>query len=167
MAHPTEVLVTAEEVRRLFRYDPDTGEMTRRVTLCGRALAGQRVGTRKAWGHLSVKIGRRQYFLHRLAWLYMTGSWPSQQIDHVNGSPDDNRWSNLREASNQLNCQNRRRPSRTSVTGFLGVHYQYGKYKAAIKVDGVKHYLGVFATPEEAHAAYVERRNRLLPNCAI
>lgn len=160
-------LVTPDYLRQILHYEPSTGVFTRKVTLCGRALAGSVVGVRGFGGYLTVKIDDRRYSLHRLAWLYMTGAWPTDQVDHIDGDPANNRFSNLREASSQLNCRNRRRAKRTSSTGLIGVGAQYGKFQASIKVNGKKQHLGTFATKEAAHAAYVATRNRLFPDCAL
>jgi hypothetical protein len=168
MAKPSDQPLTAQEVRRLFHYDPDTGVFTRRVTLCGRAIAGQQVGSKHyRWGHLAVKIGPRQYTLHRLAWFYTHGEWPTSCIDHINGDQSDNRLCNLRLADSQLNAQNRHRPRSGSATGLLGVTKTTKGFQASIKSHGVKTHLGTFRTAEEAHFVYVAARNARYPECSV
>lgn len=77
------------------------------------------------------------------------------EVDHINGNGLDNRRSNLRLATKAQNQANRR-PSRTNTSGFKGVspHAQVRKWKAEIRVAGVRHYLGLFNSPEEAAQAY-------------
>jgi hypothetical protein len=117
--------------------------------------AGDIAGSRQSRGYWHIKINRRLYMAHRLAWLYVTGEWPAGHIDHINGNRSDNRFANLRIASNSENAWN----SRTRVNnacGYKGVHYKkrLNKFVAQISVGGRVHHFGVFQTPAEAHAAY-------------
>jgi hypothetical protein len=118
-------MITAERLRELFNYDPETGvwrwiaRSSPYSCICVGDVAG-RVGGR---GYRGIKIDKREYPAARLAWLYMTGEWPRAEIDHVNGNRVDNRWCNLREASNSQNNANK---SMTLVThqgsrGFRGI----------------------------------------------
>lgn len=81
----------------------------------------------------------------------------------------DNRWQNLRAATRHLNMQNRRNPKRHSVSGFLGVcwHAQRKKWLASIFVNGKQRSLGLHATPELAHEAYLKAKRILHPGCTI
>jgi hypothetical protein len=91
-------------------------------------------------------IGGRDYLAHRLAYLYMTGKWPNQ-IDHSNYDKSDNRWENLRECSREQNFAN-------SYRHLKGVSWHHGKWRAEIKVNGRRHYLGRFDDPQEGALAY-------------
>jgi hypothetical protein len=85
----------------------------------------------------------------------MTGSWPKEDIDHIDGNKLNNSWSNLRSALHQQNqCNIKRRSDNTS--GFKGVsfHAGAGKWMAMVMKDSKSHYLGLYETPEAAHAAY-------------
>ena len=145
--------LTAERLRALMHYDSGTGEFHWIVNISN-VKAGSFVGTQsKDDGYIRTSISGKRYLLHRLAWLYVNGGWPSKQIDHINGNRSDNRFSNLREASNAQNCQNIVvRP--TNPSGFLGVSRHENKWRAAISVDGKRRHLGRFDTPEAAFAAY-------------
>jgi hypothetical protein len=139
--------VTAEDVKKAVSYDPETGAFTRNAT-------GKISGSRNSKGYIDIHIVHAQYKAHRLAWLIMTGEWPSSQIDHINGDKSDNRWRNLREATNSQNNANQglRRSNRT---GFKGVSFaRNGKPYAQIRANGQTRYLGSFDTAEEASAAY-------------
>jgi len=90
--------VTAKELRRLLHYDPLTGIFTRLVGTGKGAHVGAAAGTMNGQGYMLVSVKCRQYRAHRLAWLYMTGSWPQHEVGHRNGKRDDNRWENLFDA---------------------------------------------------------------------
>jgi hypothetical protein len=108
---PPKALLTAEALRAVVSYDPETGKF-RRLPRSG--LAGNVAGQEPYMavlkdGHLRFKVHSASYLAHRLAWLYMTGEWPQGTIDHVNRDPQDNRWTNLRDVSRGENNRNRRR----------------------------------------------------------
>lgn len=142
----------------LFDYNPNTGLFIRKTTIPnGRALAGSVAGTLNGHGYISIKIDLRFHAAHRLAWLYMTGRIPKHQVDHINGIRTDNRFSNLREATNSQNQANAKRPSH-NTSGFKGVSFNKasGKWQANIRVNGRQIHLGSHKTPENAHRAYQE-----------
>lgn len=159
---PKEMALTAEELRELFLYEPETGIMSRRIAVGrrGRHRAGTVVGCGGKGEHLTVRVGGYLYLLHRLIWLYMTGLWPKHQIDHINMIRDDNRWCNLREATHGQNVVNSRARA-YNVLGLKGVHRRPSKfnlrkpYEARITANGVVYSLGYFKTAQEAHEAYV------------
>jgi hypothetical protein len=147
--------LTQERVLGLFRYDADTGVLTRLSFAGARGLVGEEPGYVNAQsGYRIVMIDGKNYRAHRVAWLWMTGSCPSV-IDHINGNRADNRWTNLREATGAMNAQNQRRPRADNKTGFLGVLPNGTGFAAQIQANGKSIHLGTFRTPELAHAAYV------------
>ncbi|ABK00179.2 HNH endonuclease [Xanthomonas phage Xop411] len=138
----------------LLAYDSQTGTLTRKVWRGNTAKAGSVAGYPNSDGHLQVRVHGKKYLAHRLAWLLHTGSWPSKQIDHINGQKDDNRIDNLRECSNAENQQNAgKRSDNTSGVQGVGWHKQAGKWRARIKVNGKQINLGLFHTLAEAAAA--------------
>lgn len=149
--------LTAERLRELVIYDPETGIFTRRAKR-RHLKAGARLGCRpNAGGYFQIRLEGPLYYAHRLAWLYVNGDWPSRKIDHRDGDRANNRITNLRLATDKQNCQNARL-RKSSKTGLKGVYFQgvvaARPYAAAIQTGIGKRYLGCFATPEEAHAAY-------------
>lgn len=148
-----KLTMTADLVRELLCYDPDTGSMTNKSTRSCRAIVGEQIGTVMKKGHLSAGVAGGRYLVHRLAWLHFYGQWPSQQIDHINGDPSDNRIANLRDVSNVTNQQNKHRPPSNNTTGTAGVSRNYDAYCAYIDVDGKRINLGRFRTIEEAAKA--------------
>lgn len=113
-------------------------------------------------GYLHVMIDRGTYKLHRLAWLYEFGSFPREELDHINGKRTDNRIANLRECSREQNSENRAR-SRNNTSGFTGVSFSKlnRRWRSKIEKSGKRHDLGLFDSPEEAHEAYLKAKARL------
>lgn len=104
MAH---ALLTQEKVKRLFSYDPETGLLTRLITISSRAQAGDVVGWDNGDGYLVVTIDYKVYRVHRIIWLWLYGEFPKNQIDHKNHIRSANWIKNLREATHQENQKNR------------------------------------------------------------
>ena len=165
-------ILTQDRLRELLHYDPETGLLTWRndAGARGRIKAGTTAGSVGHHGHVVVNIGGSYYYGHRLAYLHMTGEWPSHKIDHKNGVRHDNRWDNLRNVSQQVNTQNRRGPPRGKKSGLpmgVSIDRRDGAYRADITTDGRTRSLGRYKTPEEAHAAYLEAKRRLHEGCTI
>jgi hypothetical protein len=153
-----------------LNYDPETGEFAWTISKPSRTKKPGRAGTIRKNGYVSLSIQGRQYYGHRLAWLYVYGEWPKGDIDHIDGNPSNNRISNLRDVSTAMNSQNQRRANAVNTTGFQGVWAPNAKnkgYVAYVNVNGVRHRAGSFATPEEAHSAYLKLKRELHPGCTI
>lgn len=134
--------ISCEELRQRVIYNPNTGEFTWRIDRGKKYKAGDRAGSAHSKGYVTVRLDNRLYFAHRLAWLYMTGNWPSM-IDHVNQCRSDNRWNNLREVTPEQNQSNR------NVRG-IHRHTQTGRWVAQISVRGKTIHLGCFDDEETA-----------------
>lgn len=138
----------------LFIYNESSGTFTYAFTR-GRFVVGTKSGSMTSKGYRTIMIDGRQYRAHRLVWLWHTGEWPDQEIDHINGQKDDNRFINLRLATSQQNNANRA-PTRQNTSGLKGVslNQRRGKWYAMIRMNGKNRHLGSFSTKEEAHKAY-------------
>lgn len=143
--------VTAERLRELLDYNPATGVFKWKPTAQKRTK-GLVAGSKHRGWYWIIAIDKRQYLAHRLAWLYVHGRWPLDQIDHVNGIRFDNRIANLREATTIQNRQNRK----PKVAGLKGVWKYYNRWRARIYANGKCIWLGTFSTQEAASAAYRE-----------
>ena len=145
------------ELRRLLSYDPATGifKWVSHPSERSRAKIGSEAGWLENSGYRRICLHGKAYQAHRLAWLYMTGEWPIDQIDHRNMNKADNRWSNLRIASNSQNQANRP-ATRRSSSGFKGVywHSRRKRWHASISVDGRLIHLGYRDTQDEAASLY-------------
>ena len=153
-------ILDADRVRQVFHYDPETGLFTRiggtlwKPNHKGSVPVGRKPGPS---GYIHLHMDGQNYPAHRLAFVYMVGRQPIEQIDHINGIRHDNRWCNLREVTAKQNGENCALRKNTA-SGFRGVYPQNGKWIARIGDAGVRHYLGIYDTPEEAAEAYKAAR---------
>jgi HNH endonuclease/AP2 domain len=151
--------VTPERLRQVLDYNPSNGVFVWRVTASNRAVAGSVAGNKSRKGYIRIRLGRREFLAHRLAWLYVYGVWPVGQIDHHNELKSDNRIDNLRDATGSWNQHNITAPQRNNVAGFRGVSWRKNKWVAQIMLRGRSIHLGRFNCAEDAHAAYVAAKD--------
>lgn len=162
--------LTAALLRELLHYDPETGVFTRKVRTSNRIAVGDVAGTLRPDGYTKISVLNKSYLAHRLAWLYVHGEWPKDQVDHRNGIRTDNRIANLRDLSGTLNQQNQRAAhSRNKSSGLLGASWdkRKGKWVAQISSTRTSRHIGYFETAKEAAAAYLEAKRRLHEGCTI
>lgn len=160
-------MLTAEILRQLLDYDPVTGgfiwlrrfETDRYVKTWNARFSGKVAGRISVNGYREIVISGVLHRANRLAWLYMTGQWPTLNVDHENTDKADNRWVNLREATVAQNAWNVSSRKKNSL-GLSGVAYHQNcrsrPYSSRLTVNGGIICLGYFATAEAAHAAYVD-----------
>lgn len=153
--------ITQSYLKQIIDYDPVTGLFRWKVRASSRARAGSIAGYKSSDGYVIIGINKVSYRSHRLAWLYMNGSWPDEDIDHIDGDRANNAIINLRCASKSVNAQNHASANSNSSTGLLGVFPDRGRFRARIQIAGKAKYLGPFNTPEDAHAAYVREKHKL------
>lgn len=152
-----EKLLTSAQLKEILHYNPDTGFFTWVKSVGQRAQKGRIAGSKVPGGYIKIKVLQKIYFAHRLAWLYMTGSWPENEIDHVDNNPSNNVFSNLRAATKSENAQNRGNRKGT-VSRFKGVRFdlQRNKWLACIWLNDLKKEkrIGFFSSEDEAAKAY-------------
>jgi hypothetical protein len=159
----TRPRLTRARLRELLRYNPNTGQFRWRKRLCNNTRVGDLAGHIDAQrGVHLIHVDHRPYRAHQLAWFYMTGRWGRPTVDHRDRDPINNRWNNLRQATQSQNNANRRR-SRANTSGYKGVHLcrRSGKWRARLRKNRRVIYQGTFATPQAAHAAYVAAARKL------
>lgn len=158
--------LTQDQLKTLLHYDPDTGVFTwlpRDVTYfktpksCktwNTQFSGKVAGTVDKHGYVILSLYGKKHSAHRIAFLWLNGSFPTNQVDHINHIRADNRWINLRAVTGLENMQNIRL-SRKNTSGILGVSWRKdkNKWRSRIKLNGRERALGHFATIEEAAAA--------------
>lgn len=143
-----------EDLKSLLRYDPETGKFYSLYSHKGLPI-GREVGGLDG-DYVRLSVNGKIYRGHRIAWFYMTGAWPLEDIDHINGIKSDNRFCNLREASRGQNMMNIG-VKRHNTSGYKGVSFysKTGKWKAQIQHQGKKMGLGYFDDVKEAAEAYI------------
>lgn len=151
-----EASLSHETLTRLLDYDPATGIFRWKITTSNRMKVGDVAG-QNSKGHLIIQVNSLRYMAHRLAWFYVYKVWPEDEIDHKNLVRNDNRIDNLREATHQQNVRNvaRKKHNKTGFKGVIRHNQSPHKFAAQITINGKCTYLGIFDTPEDAHAAYV------------
>lgn len=160
-------LPTQRRLQQLLSYDQSSGAFSWVASNSNRALAGAVAGTFCKNGYRYIGVDGTQYLAHRLAWVYMTGEAPPAEIDHIDTNRTNNAWSNLRSCGRRMNAENQRRPNSRGTTGFLGVTRSRGRFKAQIQTHGRNKGLGLYETPELAHAAYVRAKRLLHEGCTL
>lgn len=145
--------IKGKPLKDWLSYDPSTGMFTTRRSYGG-FRAGDRVGGRKSDGYRTITFDGVTYQEHHLAWFFATGSWPTDEIDHISHARDDNRLENLREASTAENCKNKSL-MKNNTSGVAGVYWapRQKRWKASIHVNRKNLHLGYFASIEDATAA--------------
>lgn len=117
-------ILTQARLKELLHYDPDTGIFTRRYNIPNCHIrAGDVAGHKNQRGYVVIKLFQQAHKAHRLAFLYMTGSFPENEVDHVKHIKHDNRWAKLCEATRTDNNRNRSTPH-NNRSGIQGVYWR-------------------------------------------
>jgi hypothetical protein len=149
--------MTQSELKNILTYDPGSGKLFWKQDIINGSKKGEEAGTLTSKGYIHITIDQKQYKAHRLVWLYITGDFPKNQIDHVNQIKTDNRFENLREVTNKVNHRNTplQKNNKSGVHG-VGFHKATKKWRACIKVNGQLIHLGLFSEKDSA----IEARKR-------
>lgn len=157
--------LSSEQLKALISYDEKSGVFTwlprpnnsRANKIFNSRSSGKVAGVKCPRGYVYIKTRPHGLFsASRLAWLYVNGEWPSNEIDHINGRTDDNRIENLRNATRSQNGANRGKHKNNS-TGFKGVTKKKNKWTACVAINKKRFRLGSFDTPEAAYEAYLQK----------
>ena len=141
-------MLTQERLKELLHYDEETGIFTRKEKI-GRYLKGSVSGSKHRKGYIQITIDSENYLAHRVAWMYVYGEFPKDQIDHINRIKTDNRRENLRLVNPLINCLNRG-PKTNGKSKFKGVAKQGNRWQVCVNGK----YIGLFATEIDAAKAY-------------
>ena len=169
--------IQIEELRELFSYNPDTGQLVylprspKHFVKFGR-MTPEKISNRwnTSWankpatsvdgnGYIQVWVSGRVLAGHRVAWALHHGEWPILEIDHINMKRTDNRIQNLRLATRSQNMYNSRGTGKKHPKGVW--KQRHGGFYARISCRGKRIFLGSYETADEAHAAYSKAAQEL------
>jgi len=152
-------MLTQQDVKSLFDYDPKTGICTWKVHRL-KAGPGDPIDERYVYrdGYIVISVKGKAQMLHRLIHLWMTGEHPKQQIDHIDGDKLNNRWENLRDVSQYENlCNKEHVEAKRKNPAPRGVRKESkNSWSATVTVDGKKLHIGRFDSVEKAEQAYLQ-----------
>jgi len=140
--------ISQEGLKKVFEYNQFTGDFIRKYTT-GRNVKGSIGGNVIKKGYRIIRIFGHNYYAHRLAFLYMKGYFPENDVDHINMDKDNNIWGNLREVSRGCNLRNTGLSSR-NTSGVKGVGIENGLWSASICIDGKRIRLHNFVNKDAA-----------------
>ena len=151
-------MITQNRLNEVLFYNFETGNFHWKITPKNHIKVGQIAGKIEK-GYVRIKIDGKLYRAHRLAWLYVYGEFPDEQIDHINGIRGDNRIENLRKCNNAQNQQNKiiKNNNKCNATG---VDFMKGLFRARISVNKKSILLGLFKDVEKAKSAYLEAKQK-------
>lgn len=159
--------LTQSELKSVLRYNPETGVFIWVKKSSRNIKYGQVAGSRHGNGYVCIGLNGKIHKAHRLAWLFVNGYLPEQDIDHINGVKYDNRIVNLREVSQSCNTKNCGNLA-SNKSGVKGVYWNRagGKWRAQITVMGKKYELGSYGDFDEAVCVRLAAEQCLgWPNC--
>lgn len=153
-------MLTQDKLKEFIHYNPETGEFSwigAHISRRKKNKTGSICVSKSGNQYLKIWIFGKHLAAHRLAFLYMTGTLPKDNVDHINGNGLDNRWCNLRDVSYSDNSRNAKRFI-TNTSGHTGVYWEISakKWRARIYLDGKLKDLGCF---EHIENAVLARKN--------
>jgi len=160
--------ITYDEVHRLFDYNPVTGIFTNKIFRGTQALKGEVAGCLNGDGYWQIQVKEEKYLAHRLAWLYVHGYFPENDLDHRDKIKHHNWIKNLREATKSCNAKNSK-VYINNASGITGVYWNKHAKKWMVRIQDKNHkriYLGIFESLlEAAKARYAAEIEHNYPDC--
>ena len=152
--------LTQSRLKELVSYNKETG-IFNRILPVANILPGPIHAKPNKIGYTRMHVDGRLYYMHRLAWLYVYGVWPTE-VDHIDGNKANNKLSNLRDGSHAQNMQNMSKKSK-AVSGLKGAYYHphCKMWQAKIRYQNRTKSLGYYKTPEEANKMYLQAKSNL------
>ncbi len=162
-------VIAPDALKEALIYNETTGVFTWAKKVSVKTVVGAAAGSLTNYGYLTIRLHKKAYLAHRLAWFYVHGKWPLGEIDHINGIRLDNRVANLRDVSGAVNRQNIRSPKCTSTSGVLGVSWckRRGMWRARVTSNRKEICVGYFDDIDSAKAAYLSAKKELHQGCTL
>lgn len=154
-------MLTQNELKEILHYCPVSGIFTwiKRNKYTNKSLSDIAGHTHPKTVYVSITINRKFNAAHRLVWLYMTGAYPENCIDHINGIKHDNSFKNLRDVDHANNHRNRKK-HKSNTSSISGVSFDQGRLVVRFSQDNKRHYFGRYKTLDEA----IKVRNKEIKN---
>ena len=135
-------------IERGFTYNPETGLIYNRY---GKTSKPNKLG----YNEMCIGVNKKSFKIqgHQFAWYYENG-YCENELDHINGIRNDNRIINLRSVTRQQNQWNQ-----TKAKGYCFIK-KSNKYRAEIRLNYKKIYLGSYNTEQEARQAYLKAKEK-------
>ena len=154
-------MITQSELKLKLKYNLNTGVFTWLYKPSKRIRIGEIAGAKKQHGYVEIKIDKKAYLAHRLAWIYVHGEILKECIDHIDNNPHNNAINNLRECSNAENQWNTGLNMK-NTSGVKGVYFHNltRKWRASLRINGKRKYFGGFNTLEQARDFIVDYRTK-------
>ena len=146
-----KIKLTQKDVQHIWNYDPNTGIFTWKNPSGKRVKPNQQASTVMKDGYVMLVYKNVHYLAHRIAFLYMVGYCPENQIDHRDRKRNNNKWKNLRELTPTCNIRNSGMCI-DNTSGVKGVYWskKMKKWTSAIGVKKSLKHLGCFDSFQEA-----------------
>lgn len=122
-----------DNIKEYLDYNSKSGFFTWIKKHKPNCIIGSVAGVKNTQGYITISFRGKQYLAHRLAYWYVNGKFPRNQIDHKNRIRTDNKWINLREVTNQVNSKNSGLKS-NNKTGYSGVHFRKDRMKYQVQI---------------------------------
>ena len=149
-------MITQTELKNLLHYDSGSG-----LFYWLRKDSCKIAGRTKKNGRVEIRVNKKLYAAHRLAWLYVYGEFPEHVVDHIDGNPNNNSIQNLRSVTRSQNLYNSKIPI-TNTSGVKGVHWssRENKWRVKLHVNGKEKNFGYFDSLEVAKLIITEARDK-------
>jgi hypothetical protein len=153
--------LTQKQLKEVLKYYPGSGIFRWRIS-SGRKKKGEIAGYKNPRGYIQIQIDGELHYAHQLAFLYVHGYFPENQIDHIDRDPSNNKINNLREVSRQCNLRNTGNPANNTY-GIKGVVWDKNanKWMAQICTNGKRKYLGIYKNFDDAVMARYQAEKEL------
>jgi len=153
--------LTQEYLKSVLNYDPETGLFVRIKRTSNSVKIGDVAGSIKMSSggkrYIAIRVNGKKHSAHRLAFLYMTGNFPENQVDHDDGNGTNNKWLNLNDVSNIENSRNQRL-SAANTSDHTGVRWNKKERKWKVRI-GVNYEMITLGTFDDFFEAICRRKS--------